>query len=65
MFSTNAQSIFNALIDAINQVELNWQSVTAVCFIGAATMSALYNGVQTNTKVSNHNILFMHYHAHC
>jgi hypothetical protein len=28
-------------------------------------MSALYNGVQTNTKVSNHNILFMHYHAHC
>lgn len=49
--SVNAWSIFNALTDVINQVGIDWQSVIAVCFDGAATMSDHYNGVQAKAKV--------------
>ncbi|KAL4112114.1 hypothetical protein QTP88_015962 [Uroleucon formosanum] len=65
MSSVNAQSIFDALTDATNQVGIDWQSVIAVCFDGAATMSGHYNGVQAKAKLSNPNILYVHCYGHC
>lgn len=65
MSSVNAQFILKSLTDAINQVGIDWQSVIAVYFDSAATMSGHYNGVQSKAKLSNPNIMYVHCYGHC
>jgi len=46
MLSVTAESIFKSLENVIEQFNLNWNSVIAVCFDGASTMDSNVAGVQ-------------------
>ncbi|XP_025190524.1 protein FAM200B-like [Melanaphis sacchari] len=65
LLSTDAQSIFNTLCEVIEQYEIQWQSVSSVCFDGAAAMSGGLNGVQAKFKEKNDKTVFVHCYGHC
>lgn len=65
MISVTAESIFKSLENVIEQFNLNWNSVIAVCFDGASTMAGNVAGVQAKCKMKNENILYVHCYAHC
>ncbi len=61
----DAESIFKELDSVVNELELEWSDVIAVCFDGASTMSGYLSGVQARCKEKNPNILYVHCYAHC
>jgi hypothetical protein len=65
LISTDAQSIFNALCEVIEQYDIQWQLVSSVCFDGAAAMSGSLNGVQAKFKEKNDKTVFVHCYGHC
>lgn len=52
----DANSIFNSLTEKIKEINVNWNSVLAVCFDGAAALSGKRNGVQSKVKQNNPKI---------
>ncbi|XP_060846033.1 uncharacterized protein LOC132925678 [Rhopalosiphum padi] len=44
LLSVNAQSVYDSLTEAINEIGIDWKNVIAVCFDGAATMAGSCNG---------------------
>lgn len=63
--SVNAQSIYNSITEAINEIGINWKNVIAVCFDGAATMAGDCNGVQAKIKDQKPSIYYVHCYGHC
>lgn len=56
LLAVNATSIFNSLTQQIKEINVDWSSVLAVCFDGAATLSGKNNGVQAKIKENNSKI---------
>jgi len=52
MMSVDAQSIFNALNEIVEEYEIKWENVISTCFDGAATMAGSIT-VQTKFKEKN------------
>ncbi|XP_050065097.1 uncharacterized protein LOC126554022 [Aphis gossypii] len=65
LLSTDAQSIFNTLYEVIEQYDIQWKSVSSVCFDGAAAMSGSFNGVQAKFKEKNDKTVSVHCYGHC
>lgn len=51
--SINAQSIYNSLINPIQEYNIKWRNTVSVCFDGASTMSECTIGVQAKFKEKN------------
>lgn len=65
LLSIDSQSIFNTVCEVIEQYEIQWHSVSSVCFDGAASISGCLNGVQAKFKEKNDRTLFVHCFGHC
>ena len=63
--TVDAQSIFDKLEEFLNKLKIDWESIVAVCFDGAATMSGHVAGVQSKFKEKNNRIVYVHCYAHC
>ena len=58
--STTAESIFNVIKLIILELNLKWESVVSVWFLGGKI-----SGVQSKCKEQNSKILYVHCFAHC
>jgi hypothetical protein len=58
--STTAESIFNVIKLIILELNLKWESVVSVCFVGAALMAGKISSVQSKCKEQNSKILYLH-----
>jgi len=65
LHAVDASSIFNSLTEKIKEINVDWSSVLAVCFDGAATLSGKNNGVQAKIKIENPQIQYIHCYGHC
>ncbi|XP_050064492.1 uncharacterized protein LOC126553354 [Aphis gossypii] len=54
LLSVNAQSVYDSLTEAIDEIGIDWKNVIAVCFDGAATMAGSCNGVQAKIIENKH-----------
>ncbi|KAE9543666.1 hypothetical protein AGLY_002062, partial [Aphis glycines] len=64
LLSVNAQSVYDSLTEAINEIGIDWKNVIAVCFDGAATMAGSCNGVQAKIKENKPSIYYVHCYGH-
>lgn len=65
LLSVNAQSVYDSLTEAINEIGIDWKNVIAVCFDGAATMAGSCNGVKAKVKENKPSIYYVHCYGHC
>lgn len=65
LLSMDARTIFDTLSEVIHQMNIDWESIIAVCFDGASAMSGAVSGVQALFKQKNKNIHYVHCYAHC
>lgn len=65
LLSVNAQSVYDSLTEAINEIGIDWKNVIAVCFNMAATMAGSCNGVQGKVKENKPSIYYVHCDGHC
>lgn len=65
MMSVDALSIFNVLIEVVEEYEIKWENIISICFDSVVTMSGSITGVQTKFKEKNHKSFFVHCYGHC
>jgi len=59
------KSSINSLTEKIKEIDVDWSSVLAVCFDGAAALSGKNNGVHAKIKIENPQIQYIHCYGHC
>ena len=62
---TNAESLKELLVGAIQNFGLSLNQLCGQCYDGARNMSGIYNGVQAKIRGEQPKALYVHCYAHC